>query len=130
MGLPKQQLLVVCSQGLNWKDHDTLSLLMLHPSALPARFQEELKSKEVTEGGLANLRCELSKAAPVEWTKDGKPLKPSDKYTMKQKDTVTELTVHDVTEQDAGDYTCLCGDQKTSASLTVLGKYHIYIYMH
>ncbi|XP_015279814.1 PREDICTED: obscurin, partial [Gekko japonicus] len=98
-------------------DQKTTAVLTVH--ALPARFQEELKSKEVTEGGLANLRCELSKAAPVEWTKDGKPLKPGDKYTMKQKDTVAELTVHDVTEQDAGDYTCVCGDQKTSASLTV-----------
>ncbi|XP_077160177.1 obscurin isoform X7 [Paroedura picta] len=98
-------------------DQKTTAVLTVH--ALPARFQEELKSKEVTEGGLANLRCELSKAAPVQWTKAGKLIKPGDKYTIKQKDTIAELTVHDVTEQDAGDYTCVCGDQKTSACLTV-----------
>uniref|UniRef100_A0ACB8FVR8 Uncharacterized protein n=1 Tax=Sphaerodactylus townsendi TaxID=933632 RepID=A0ACB8FVR8_9SAUR len=98
-------------------DQKTTAVLTIH--ALPARFQEELKSTEVTEGGLATLCCELSKAVPVEWKKDGKLLKPSDKYKMKQKDTVTELVVHDVTEQDAGEYTCVCGDQKTSASLTV-----------
>lgn len=109
---------------------DTLSLLISHPSALPARFQEELQSKEVTEGGLASLRCNLSKAAPVEWMKGGKPLKPSEKYTMKQKDTVAELTVHDVTELDAGDYTCVCGDQKTSVSLTVHGKYYTHKHTH
>ncbi|XP_053118296.1 obscurin isoform X21 [Hemicordylus capensis] len=98
-------------------DQKTTAIVTVH--ALPARFQEELKSKEATEGGLATLHCELSKPAPVEWRKGERLLKPSDKYKIKLKDNVAELTIHDITEQDAGDYACVCGDQKTSASLTV-----------
>nr|XP_028607457.1 LOW QUALITY PROTEIN: obscurin [Podarcis muralis] len=98
-------------------DQKTTAVLTVH--AVPARFQEELKSQEVTECGTATLRCELSKAALVEWRKGEQLLKPSDKYKIKQRDNVAELIIQDVTEQDAGDYSCVCGDQKTSASLTV-----------
>ncbi|XP_062979003.1 obscurin [Elgaria multicarinata webbii] len=98
-------------------DQKTTSALTVH--AVPARFQEELKGKEAKEGEAATLRCELSKAAPVEWRKAGKALKLSEKYKIKQKDNVVELTIHDITEEDAGEYSCICGEQKTSASLTV-----------
>ncbi|KAF7245683.1 Obscurin [Varanus komodoensis] len=97
----------------------TCCLSLLYPSAVPARFQEELKSKEVKEGEIATLRCVLSKVAQVEWKKGQTALQPSEKYKIKQKDNVAELTIQNVTEQDAGDYVCVCGDQKTSASLTV-----------
>ncbi|XP_042333180.1 obscurin isoform X8 [Sceloporus undulatus] len=98
-------------------DQKTTATLTVH--ALPAHFQEELKSKAMTEGETATLRCELSKAAPVEWRKGDQMLKPSDKYKIKQKDNVAELMILNITDQDAGDYSCICGDQKTSASLTV-----------
>ncbi|XP_066483113.1 obscurin isoform X12 [Tiliqua scincoides] len=88
-------------------------------TAVPACFPEEMKNKEATEGGVATLHCELSKPAPVEWRKGERPLTPGDKFKIKQKDKVVELTIYDITEQDAGDYTCVCGDKKTSASLTV-----------
>uniref|UniRef100_A0ABM5GMQ0 Obscurin isoform X5 n=1 Tax=Pogona vitticeps TaxID=103695 RepID=A0ABM5GMQ0_9SAUR len=98
-------------------DQKTTAALTVH--AVPARFQEELKSKEVTEGEVAVLRCELSKPVPVEWRKGDGLLKSNDKYKIRQKERVAELTIHDVDEQDAGDYSCVCGDQKTSASITV-----------
>nr|XP_060639353.1 obscurin [Anolis sagrei ordinatus] len=98
-------------------DQKTTAILTVH--AVPAHFQEELKSKDVTEGEAVILHCELNKAAPVEWRKAGQPLKADDKHKIKQKDRVAELAIHNVTEQDGGDYSCICGDQKTSASLTV-----------
>uniref|UniRef100_A0A8C3F909 Obscurin n=1 Tax=Chrysemys picta bellii TaxID=8478 RepID=A0A8C3F909_CHRPI len=98
---------------------DQKTTAALTVNALPALFKKELKNEEATESGTATLHCELTKAAPVEWMKDQKVLKASDKYQMRQKGAIAELTIHDLEEQDAGDYTCVCGDQKTTASLTV-----------
>jgi len=93
------------------------------PSALPAFFKEGLKNREATDGATATLRCELSKVGvPVEWKKGDKTLKPSDKYRMRQEDTTAELLIRDLEVEDTGEYTCVCGDQKTSAVLTVHGK--------
>lgn len=95
---------------------------MLHPPALPPLFKEELKDKEAEEGGEVSLHCELSKAAPVEWWKDQRILKPSGKYKMRQEGPKAELVIHEIAEEDAGDYTCVCGEHQTTAALTVQGK--------
>lgn len=100
------------------------SLFILRPIALPALFKKDLVNMEATENGTAVLQCELSKPTPVEWKKGQKVLKPSEKYKMRLKDTIAELTIHSLEEQDAGDYTCVCGDKMTTASLTVHGKIH------
>lgn len=60
-------------------------------------------------------------AAPVEWRKGGKVLKPSDKHEMKLDGVVAQLIIHSLELADAGDYSCALGDQKTSASLAVNG---------
>ncbi|XP_029444171.1 obscurin isoform X11 [Rhinatrema bivittatum] len=87
---------------------------------LPAHFKKELKNKETTEGGTVTLSCELTKAgAPVEWKKEHRMLKPSDKYKMGQEGVIAELVIHDLELKDAGDYTCVCGEQKTTAALAV-----------
>uniref|UniRef100_A0A8C5SB18 Ig-like domain-containing protein n=1 Tax=Laticauda laticaudata TaxID=8630 RepID=A0A8C5SB18_LATLA len=59
----------------------------------------------------------------VDWRKDEQMLQPGAKYKIKQKENVAELTIQDVTEEDAGEYSCICEDQTTSASVTVQGKY-------
>lgn len=98
-----------------------MSIGFLFP-ALPAVFKEELKNEEVVEGASVSLRCELSKAAPVQWKIGSKVLKTSEKYQMSQPGTIAELVIRDLDVTDAGDYTCVCGDQKTTATLTVHGK--------
>lgn len=95
---------------------------MLHPSALPPLFKEELRNKEAEEGGEVTLCCELTKAAPVEWWKGQRILKESEKYKMRQEGTKAELVIHEIAEEDAGDYTCVCGEHQTTAVLTVQGK--------
>lgn len=87
-------------------------------------FQKEMTDEEATEGGTATLQCELSRAASVEWRKKHKVLKPSEKYTMRQEGTTAQLLVHAVEVRDAGEYTCVCGEEKTTAALTVHGKEH------
>jgi len=99
---------------------------MLHPLALPVLFKKELVDVEATESGTAVLQCELTKSTPVEWRKGRELLKPSDKYKLRLKDTIAELTIQNLEEEDAGDYTCVCGDKTTTASLTVHGKIHTF----
>ncbi|XP_030053285.1 obscurin isoform X2 [Microcaecilia unicolor] len=86
---------------------------------LPALFKEELKNEEATEQGKATLCCELTKVAPVEWKKGPKTLKPSSKYKMRQEGPIAELVICDLEVKDAGDYTCVCGQQQTTAALAV-----------
>lgn len=68
------------------------------------------------------LRCELTKAASVEWKKGHTVLRPSEKYKLRQKDVTAELVIHDLNEDDAGDYTCVCGDTQSTATLAVHGN--------
>ncbi|KAE8595462.1 hypothetical protein XENTR_v10015758 [Xenopus tropicalis] len=87
---------------------------------LPAVFNSDLKNVEVTEGGTATLHCGVTKAsALVQWMKGKQALRSSDKYHMNQDGCAIELLICDTDLDDSGQYTCICGDQKTSATLTV-----------
>lgn len=74
---------------------------------------------------MAILRCELSKAAPVEWRKGAETLRDGDRYSLKQDGAVCELQIRSLAIADAGEYLCKCGQEKTSATLTVRGKDHM-----
>ena len=89
---------------------------------MPARFIKELKTKEATEGATATLRCELSKAAPVEWRKGPETVRAGDRVILRQEGAVCELEIRELTVEDAGEYSCMCGQETTSATLTVRGK--------
>ncbi|XP_048657348.1 obscurin isoform X33 [Marmota marmota marmota] len=87
--------------------------------ALPARFIEDLRSQEATEGSTTTLRCELSKAAPVEWRKGSETLRDGDRYRLRQEGATCELQIQGLTVAEAGEYSCVCGQERTSAVLTV-----------
>uniref|UniRef100_A0A8C6FW78 Obscurin n=1 Tax=Moschus moschiferus TaxID=68415 RepID=A0A8C6FW78_MOSMO len=93
--------------------------------ALPAKFMKGLKKEEATEGATATLRCELSKAAPVEWRKGPETLRAGGRVNLRQEGAVCELEIRELTVEDAGEYSCLCGQERTSATLTVRGKDHV-----
>lgn len=102
-------------------------LFLLPPLALPVHFKTVLKNEEATESGTATFHCELTKAVgSVEWMKDHKVLRPSDKYRMRLEGRFAELTVQDLELTDAGSYTCVCVDQKTTAALKVNGN-EVYV---
>ncbi|XP_013996107.2 obscurin isoform X29 [Salmo salar] len=89
-------------------------------NALPVTYKHKLESQEAGEGGSVTLHCELSKpGVPVEWRKGTQVLKSGEKYQMKQKESVSELLISKVVPEDSGDYSCVCGDQKTTASLKI-----------
>lgn len=95
-----------------------------------AQFIGKLRNKEATEGTMATLRCELTKEAPVEWKKGTETLRNGDKYTLKQDGAVCELQICSLLVADAGEYLCVCGQEKTSATLTVKGKEHFWLSPH
>ena len=101
-----------------------LASVLLH-SALPAEFIGRLRSKEAMEGATVTLCCELSKAAPVEWRKGPKTLRAGDRVSLRQDGAVCELEIRELTAEDAGEYSCVCGQEKTSATLAVRGKAHV-----
>ena len=74
------------------------------------------------EGATAKLRCELSKAAPVEWRKEPDTLRAGGRVSLRQEGAVCELEIRELTAEDAGEYSCVCGQERTSAMLAVRGK--------
>ncbi|KAM9789384.1 obscurin [Neosynchiropus ocellatus] len=88
--------------------------------AAPPTFARRLQSQEAEEGASVTLRCELSKpGVPVEWRRGTRVLRSGDRFLVKQEGPVSQLTINKVTVEDSGDYSCVCGDQKTSASLDI-----------
>ncbi|XP_054452325.1 obscurin [Anoplopoma fimbria] len=99
---------------------DQKTTASLKIKAQPVTFKQKLESQEAEEGGDIVLLCELSKpGVPVEWKKGTQVLKSGEKYQMKQKASVNELLINKVVPEDSGDYSCVCGDQKTTASLKI-----------
>ncbi|XP_063088892.1 obscurin isoform X2 [Cavia porcellus] len=92
---------------------------MLTVRALPARFLEDVRSQEAMEGATATLRCVLSKEAPVEWKKGTVTLRDGDRHRLRQAGATCELQIHGLALADAGEYSCMCGQERTSAMLTV-----------
>ena len=62
----------------------------------------------------------------IEWLKDNKPLQKTSKMQVKFQDHVALLTITDVTEQDAGLYTCRAankfGEAQTTGALAIRGE--------
>ncbi|KAG7526822.1 obscurin isoform X4 [Solea senegalensis] len=99
---------------------DQKTTASLKVKAQPVTFKQKLESQEAEEGTSVTLRCELTKdGVPVEWKKGSQVLKSGEKYQMKQKASVNELIINKVLPEDSGDYSCVCGDQKTTATLKI-----------
>ena len=85
-----------------------------------------MKKEEATEGATVTLCCELSKAAPEEWRKGPETLRAGDRVSLRQEGAVCELEIRGLTVEDAGEYSCMCGQERTSATLTVRGKDRVW----
>ncbi|XP_069366649.1 obscurin isoform X49 [Paralichthys olivaceus] len=102
---------------------DQKTTASLKIKAQPVTFKQKLETQEAEEGASVTLRCELSKpGVSVEWKKGSQVLKSGEKYQMKQKASLNELLINKVVPEDSGDYSCVCADQKTTASLNIKGK--------
>ncbi|KAK9519341.1 hypothetical protein VZT92_022077 [Zoarces viviparus] len=102
------------------KTKDSQSTAELTVQDLPPSFKMPLVNQEETEGNSMFLRCELNKPAPsVEWRRGGELLKNGDKYQMRKKDLQVEMKIADLSLDDTGDYTCICGEKSTKARIMV-----------
>lgn len=80
------------------------------------------------EGHNITLYCEISKpSVPVEWRLGGEVLENGDKYQIKQREAALELIIRDADPEDSGVYTCVCRDQKTKATVKVIGVFKLQI---
>lgn len=85
-------------------------------------FQKPLQNLQVEEGSTASLQCELSVLhAAVIWSKGGLELQADARRESRQQGRVAELLLREVRREDAGEYSCTCGSQTTSATLMVTG---------
>nr|XP_010774574.1 PREDICTED: obscurin-like [Notothenia coriiceps] len=106
------------------KTKDSQSTAELSVRGSPPSFKMPLVSQEETEGNSVVLRCELNKPAScVEWRRGGELLRNGDKYQMKKKELQVEMKICDITQDDAGDYICSCGEQSTTARISVKGEH-------
>uniref|UniRef100_A0A8D2N1H6 Ig-like domain-containing protein n=1 Tax=Zonotrichia albicollis TaxID=44394 RepID=A0A8D2N1H6_ZONAL len=116
------------AQGLVMRSamtHEFFPSLTFLDLASPVTFTQPLQNQQAEEGGSVTLSCEVSNpSTPVQWKKGGTVLRASDKYRMRQDGAVAELTIHNLSQADAGDYTCDTGDQQTTttARLEVKGR--------
>ncbi|XP_060940741.1 obscurin [Limanda limanda] len=124
----KEQVLTLTIKQLEEKDTDIYTcdvitaknMAKVTVKALPATFKEKLKNQDKKEGETVTLCCELSKpATDIQWKKGSEVIKAGEKYEMKQKQTAVELQIKDLKVEDSGEYSCVCVDQKTSASVKV-----------
>uniref|UniRef100_A0A3B4AEV6 Ig-like domain-containing protein n=1 Tax=Periophthalmus magnuspinnatus TaxID=409849 RepID=A0A3B4AEV6_9GOBI len=83
-----------------------------------------LKNQQIEEGSSVTLRCELSKkGVPVQWQRNGALISEElsrGRYQIKQEGKTVQLTIDKVQLEDGGKYSCITGDEKTSAELNML----------
>lgn len=85
-------------------------------------FKRELQSQECEEGDSVTLQCELSKPdVPVVWRKGTQVIHSGEKYSVEKDGATLTLNIADLKPEDAGQYTCLCGDNKTTANIKIKG---------
>lgn len=78
------------------------------------------------EGHNIALCCEISKpGVPVEWRLGGEILENGDKYQIKQRDAALELVIREADPEDSGVYTCVCREQRTKATVKVIGVFKL-----
>ena len=75
------------------------------------------------EESSVTLNCELSKPGlAVEWRKGQELLKNNFKYQIKNRNSSMELTIKNSQLEDSGLYSCIYGDAKTTANVTITRK--------
>ncbi|KAI8485777.1 hypothetical protein Bbelb_364870 [Branchiostoma belcheri] len=86
----------------------------------PEVFLRPLQDQEILESEEAVFECEISLAKrEVTWYREDQQIFPGDKYEMMTEHKVRRLKVKDGRLADEGEYSCIFGDQKTTANLYV-----------
>lgn len=88
------------------------------------KFVKPLRDTVAHADGMVTLRCEVCKPkADVQWLKNGVEVVASRRFTIRADGVERSLTIHRLSREDAGEYTCESRDDRTAASLRVESKY-------
>ncbi|KAF7230095.1 obscurin-like protein 1a [Nothobranchius furzeri] len=84
------------------------------------KFLRPLQDMVAHADGMVTLRCEVCKPkADVQWLKNGIEVVPSRRFSIRANGVERSLTIHRLTQEDAGQYTCESRDDQTTATLRV-----------
>ncbi|XP_035532971.1 obscurin isoform X3 [Morone saxatilis] len=84
------------------------------------KFIRPLENIVSPKGSSLILRCEINKPkGDVQWLKDGQEISPSRRHTIRAQGRERSFTIHQLVEEDAGEYACESTDDRTSATVTV-----------
>ncbi|XP_043991336.1 obscurin isoform X28 [Gambusia affinis] len=85
-----------------------------------------LQNVSVVCGEDAVFACEVTQASfTVKWAKDGKAIRTSKKYEISQQEKLMKLTIHNVSAEDSGEYSCeVVGGATTRAKLEIKEPIH------
>lgn len=89
-----------------------------------------LQNVSVVQGEDALFTCEVTQASyTVKWAKESKAIKKSLKYDISQEGKIMKLTIHNVTAEDSGEYSCeVVGGATTRAKLEIKGETEDYVF--
>ncbi|XP_062847132.1 obscurin isoform X3 [Trichomycterus rosablanca] len=84
---------------------------------VPPTIFKEMEDISIVSGEDATFSCEISQSGlDAIWSKDGKPLRNSQKYEISQEHKIMKLVVHNVTAKDSGEYCCHVTDGPSSTA--------------
>ncbi|XP_062390120.1 obscurin-like protein 1 isoform X4 [Sardina pilchardus] len=87
---------------------------------LKVKFSKPLENAIGLKDSDLVLRCELYKPrGDVQWLKDNQEITPSHHFTIRANGCERSLTIHNVTLEDAGVYSCESRDERTCATVEV-----------
>ncbi|XP_065818093.1 obscurin isoform X5 [Labrus bergylta] len=87
---------------------------------MPVKFIRPLENIVSLKGNSLILCCEINKPkGDVQWLKDGQEIPPSRRHTIRAQARERSFTIHQLQDEDAGEYACESTDDRTSATVTV-----------
>ncbi|KAL0964073.1 hypothetical protein UPYG_G00318040 [Umbra pygmaea] len=87
---------------------------------MKVKFTRTLENIVAVKDSTITLRCEVNKPkGDVQWLKDGQDIKPNRHHTIRAQGRERSFTIHQLTLDDAGEYTCESTDDRTSATVCV-----------
>ncbi|XP_008299430.1 obscurin-like protein 1 isoform X8 [Stegastes partitus] len=87
---------------------------------MKVKFIRQLENIVSPKGSSLTLQCEINKPkGDVQWLKDGQEISPSRRHTIRAQGRERSFTIHQLVEEDAGEYVCESTGDRTSATVTV-----------
>ncbi|XP_067113958.1 obscurin-like protein 1 isoform X8 [Osmerus mordax] len=83
-------------------------------------FTKPLENISSLKDSSLTLRCEVNKPkGDVQWLKNSQDITPNRRHTIRAQGRERSFTIHKLTAEDAGEYSCESTDDRTVATVTV-----------